>query len=81
MISLWTISVLKTACSHCHQAAALEINSPVTVDTALICQGSVTLNLTAAMAQKRGMLHVVNTTGILTLYDHLKVPVKVDILP
>lgn len=59
------MSVLKTACSLCHTAAAAGIHSSVTVDTALAHQRSVILNQTAVMAQKRGILPVVNTTGIL----------------
>ena len=64
MISLWMILNLKTVCNLCHPVAAAGIHSSVTADTALANQLSVTLNRTAVMAQKRGMLPVVNTTGI-----------------
>lgn len=40
------------------------IHSSVTVDTALTSRQSVILNQTAVMAQRRGIRHVLNTTGI-----------------
>ena len=42
----------------------MEIHSGVAVDTALISRQSVISNQTAAMAQRREILHVLNTTGI-----------------
>lgn len=58
------MSVLSTVCSLCHPAVAVEIHSGVPVDTALTSRQNVILNQTAAMAQRRVILHVLNTTGI-----------------
>ena len=69
------MSVLSTVCSRRHPAVAVGIHSSVAVDTALTSRQSVISNQTAAMAQRRVILHVLNTTGIvlafvIRLYQH-----------
>ena len=70
------MSVLSTVCNHCHPAVAVGIHLSVAVDTALTSRQSVISNQTAVMAQRRVVLHVLNTTGIVLasvvrLYQHL----------
>ena len=69
------MSVLSTVCSLYQTAVAVGIHTSVAVDTALIRRQSVISNQTAVMAQRRVMLHVLNTTGIILvsvirLYQH-----------